>query len=359
MRAPIVFIADYPFGDKIKDGMYQRIMAIDKEFEGFERIYLSISFKSNFRQKIVKKDNLTVIYLNYFLHQKQIRDIIKQGSAVYMHSVYNSFRVLLHAGLMSKKCSVLDAHGVVPEECSFQGMWLRSMLYDTVEKRIFKKLSYVITVSEEMISHFKDKYSDKNSIEYILKPIYSTNVIEKKASLPEELNSKDINIVYSGNLQAWQNIELMVQTIKKMDNPRYHFIILTQYPAKMQQMFGNLMQSRHITVRSVYPEELSNYYEFCEYGFILRDETLLNIVSAPTKMIEYLIFGLTPLVLSPKIGDWYNNGYEYISIASESLNSLPKRKSIRNKDLALKSIQQNEKTSIPGLIFGITAKSQS
>lgn len=344
-KSPIVFVADYPLGDKIKDGMSQRIIAVDDEFNNIERIYLSISFRNFKKKKVIKDGKLTIIYLNFFRHQLTIRNILRNAKTVYMHSVYNSLRVIFHRDLLKNRCAILDAHGVVPEECEFSKQRLKQHIFSVVERIIFKTLDYVIVVSNEMSSHFKKKYANGDGIKYILKPIYSINVVES-SKIAEKQETEDINIIYSGNLQAWQNIDLMAETISRMDNPKYNFIILTQFPEIMEQRLGDLMNTRKIIIKSVFPEELGHYYNQCEYGFVLRDETLLNKVSAPTKMIEYLSFGITPIVLSPHIGDWLKLGYEYITIQSEKLNHLDKHKSKRNQQIALSAISQNKNTNL-------------
>lgn len=50
------------------------------------------------------------------------------------------------------------------------------------------------------------------------------------------------------------------------------------------------------------------------YVFVLRDDILVNQVACPTKIVEYLNYGIKPIVLSEKIGDFKEYGYEYIFI---------------------------------------------
>ncbi|MLD56261.1 glycosyl transferase family 2, partial [Salmonella enterica] len=43
----ILFIADFPTVENVRDGMFQRIAAIDSLTKNKSRVYLNISFKKN------------------------------------------------------------------------------------------------------------------------------------------------------------------------------------------------------------------------------------------------------------------------------------------------------------------------
>ena len=60
-------------------------------------------------------------------------------------------------------------------------------------------------------------------------------------------------------------------------------------------------------------EELCAVYGTADFGLILRDESPVNRVSCPTKLVEYLLFGLIPVVRSPHIGDFHRLGFAYVT----------------------------------------------
>ena len=104
-------------------------------------------------------------------------------------------------------------------------------------------------------------------------------------------------------------------------------------------------QIKNVIIKSVSPIELSSYYEISHYGFLLRDHHPLNNVACPTKAIEYLAFGITPIVLEENIGDFKQLGYEYISInkINNEIKLIP-RKSSKNIEISkyLYEISNNE-----------------
>ncbi len=160
-----------------------------------------------------------------------------------------------------------------------------------------------------------------------------------------------VNVIYSGNTQKWQNIELMCKIIKNNLSPTINYIILTGEIEKMKNIFKSQgILNDNIKILSVLPGELVEYYAKANYGFILRDDIVVNNVACPTKMVEYLYYGIIPIVLSEKIGDFYKLNYEYIHYQSfnEGLEALKSERNIkiakalqsRNTEINLKKVLQ-------------------
>ena len=59
-------------------------------------------------------------------------------------------------------------------------------------------------------------------------------------------------------------------------------------------------------------DELKKEYEKAQYGFTLRDNIIVNEVACPTKLIDYVKYGIIPILKSDKIGDFVENGLEYV-----------------------------------------------
>ncbi len=348
----LLFFARYPLGYNLRDGMAQRIAAIDYEFRKYKRIYLCLT--NNIKKEVITiDDNITMYILNPVIHRSMIIKFISQSEFQYVHSLYNASRLLF----FFKYCDnlILDVHGVVPEETKLQGHKIKAIIYNYIERKIFMHLNAVITVSDAMTKHFQLKYKNANIRNYITKTIYPSNVFfesdeDKEFSIRRQLNihHDDIIFIYSGNTQKWQNIDLMLDCISKMNNPKYFFIILTQNIDEFKGRIKSLNNTR-LYIGSVNPSELRYYYSISNYGFVLRDDIIVNQVAAPTKIIEYLNYGIIPIVKSENIGDWKNLGYEYVSIYSD-LNNLIQKKSNRNKGLAHSVFEKSNGIDLNSLI---------
>jgi glycosyltransferase involved in cell wall biosynthesis len=350
----LLFISHFPTNKTIQDGMKQRIFHIDKVFNEIKRTYLSISFTKNIKKRISVDGNRSVIRVNFFFHFLYIIRIIYSFNYLYIHSIYNYLWVFPFFLFRrnNKFHIVLDLHGAVPEELSFSKKHLLSFIYSKLEKSSFKKIHLAITVSNSMKNHFLSKYKfyKGNYFTFYIQPenVFDAPIKNIKPALG--IMSNNIVFVYSGNSQAWQNTKLMLNEISKLNNPNYIFIILTldiDYFNKL--IISNQNLSHHkIILKTVEPSELPSYYSISNYGFILRNEHILNMVSSPTKMIEYLFYGITPITLSNKIGDFNQFGYEYLSVYALN-NNLVQIKSYKNNLIArefLKDFKAELKDSV-------------
>ena len=101
----------------------------------------------------------------------------------------------------------------------------------------------------------------------------------------------------------------------------------------------------NVDIRGVKAEELANYYKKAHYGFVLRDDIPVNNVACPTKLVEYMNYGIIPIVLSDEIGDFKDIGFENLSVNNIVKNLSPK-KSIHNRDLIKNLYSESKKTKV-------------
>lgn len=332
----ILFIAEYPNEQNIKDGMIQRIKAIDSEFRDVRRTYLHFDFKKYCFPKFENRINTRVIRLNFFTGIPIAIYYLISYKNIYIHSVYNCEKIFWFF-LLKSKLITIDVHGSVPEELEYYGKPRKSKWLQKVEKRFFSHAQKIICVSNQMKNFYLSKYPNINP-QVLIKPIVPTNVVHAICNADVEKLKKELNIsndktvfIYSGNLQKWQNFELTLDTIVKNDRPNYHYIFLSKECDRVAALVKNTpIPSQRLTIRSVSPELLSNYYALANYGFILRDNHILNKVAAPTKLLEYLYFGITPIVKYEDIGDASLMNYEHISYdnVGEYLQPVKSKKNI-------------------------------
>lgn len=357
------FIGEYPDENNRIGGAMVRIKEIDDKFLDRKRQYLDIRFLGNLR--VAKKveyptDNCSVYRYNFFRDFWAINKRIKESESIYIHTIYNYVKLMLPLALWFKKKPVaLDIHGVIPEEQLFQGRKRWSAIYSFVEKAAFKRVNYAIHVTNAMRIHFHQKYPSlyiKNKpvdVLYGIIPAIQNGDTDqgKIEQLKEELGIKEGEVVfiYSGGLQKWQNIDLMLRVIKKLTDRSSlcRFIMLTNEKRKLSDLASAQGLEHRMHIASVLPEDLVCYYKIAHYGFVLRDDHVVNRVSNPTKLIEYLAFGITPVVLCPDIGDYMEKGYEYVGYVEIETKALSTNKSAKNQAIYKSYLQQNTVVSIP------------
>lgn len=311
----ILFIADFPTVENVRDGMFQRIAAIDSLTKNKNRVYLNISFKKNLKKKVSVTQNCTVEHLNYFVHNKIIKNYLKQASVIYVHSLYNMLKIL-PTGCYNK--IILDIHGVVPEEIAFLGKKIKSSIYNKIEKKAIKNCYKLIHVTSAMKEFYERKYNLNLDSRSIVLPIFEKTTINPNYSKWE---SNTFEVIYAGGMQAWQNIDLMIKVSKDTDsgNIRFNFFFPQVLISDFKLKLGDYLDSRTIMVDSLPKEDIIKVMTRCHLGFVLRDDIVVNKVACPTKLIEYLECGVVPVVKSPEIGDFNTLGYSFIRV--EELNS--------------------------------------
>ncbi|PST84053.1 glycosyl transferase family 1 [Pedobacter yulinensis] len=327
----ILFLAEYPDANSIKEGMSQRIHAIDRQFGDFERIYLQVSHRLFTKKQVTRLSASSIQYkCNVFLHFFFIMRLLADSGIVYFHSIQNVLPVLPCLRFAKRNKWILDIHGVVPEEHQLAGAVLKSKFYNLAERFVITRLHLAISVTNAMTRHFQKKYPGLQTA-FVTYPILPSNLA---SASPQDfpIEKSPVRIIYSGNLQVWQNIPEMIRLIKRNSSEQYEYTILTGQPAEMRAALGNegLEDAANIEVKSVAPEELAEYYEAAHFGFVLRDDITVNRVACPTKIVEYMNFGIIPIVKSPAIGDFLELGYDYVTSEQFDNARLEGRKSLKN-----------------------------
>lgn len=307
----ILFIADYPTEKNIRDGMMQRIAAIDGLVSDVERVYLNVSFKRNIRRTSSSIGNCRVENVNFFVHFKFITEHIKKARFIYSHSVINLFKVL---PVVDFSKLLLDVHGVVPEEHKFMGKTLYYHLFNVAERLAIKYAYKIIHVTKAMEAHFQNKYNFDNIAERSLVfPIFESVAVTKNI---EKWGRDEFDCVYAGGTQAWQNIDMMMGLIKgkeKHGNERYNVFLPEIQVPMFKKKYSAVIESADVKVGSLSKEQVINFLMESHLGFILRDNILVNRVACPTKLIEYLECGVIPIIHHENIGDFSALGYQYLT----------------------------------------------
>lgn len=352
----ILFLAPFPTEYNIKDGMVNRVNAIDQLFDDVERVYLFVSLK-NFKKECYTKDLATVYNLNIILHFWTILHLLHKSNYIYIHSIYMIRFIWLFLRKGDRRLT-LDIHGVVPdEERSFKGNYLRSIYYFFVEKWIFRKIDNAVCVTNSMRQIYIVRYPwyKGNYIIYSIMPHDLRELSEQQIRYIEQENSSVIEILYSGGIQNWQNIDLMLDTIQNNLSPQVHYTILTgDKEAFVQKIKMREIDSQYISVETREPSELWKDYLRADYAFILRDDNIVNNVANPTKMVEYLFYGLVPIILSPNIGDYKDLGYEYLPLTKFDVKQLEKVEQLNsvNRCIARKLYENNRLVNLKETILG-------
>lgn len=192
--------------------------------------------------------------------------------------------------------------------------------YGLIERIALNRSSVVVYVTQAMRRHFHRRYGRLSSVDRAI-PIIP-KLSDKRGACENVLNAiRDANaVVYAGGLQAWQNVSMMIDAAASV--PEFRFDFLSGDAQSLQQL-ANSASIKNFMCTSVEPIDVPDHYLTCTYGFILRDSVLVNQVACPTKLVEYLYWGVIPIVLTPDIGDFDELGFLYVSLVDFKLGKVP------------------------------------
>ncbi len=302
-----------------KDGMNRRIVAIDDVLSQYNKIYVENVY--NPKQGIIRywgrcltncihriTKNPARFYgknVNSYklVSEKNLDKLFSQATCIYIHSLYSAMKIPLEYLEKYSHKIIVDAHGCVVEEMEF-GECDKDKINKAkqYEETLFPKLKALVCVSQKMIEFYKQKYNMEN-VQLIKLPIFTLH--KQKQYTP-----KNRKIVYSGGTNKWQNVDEMIEVIKKLPED-FEIKVISPDTNYFNERLGNL---KNVNIMAVEPEKVQQEYEDCEYGFILRDNIIVNHVACPTKLIEYIAANLLPVVSCPAIGDFEDMGYKYITV---------------------------------------------
>lgn len=167
-----------------------------------------------------------------------------------------------------------------------------SFLFSVVEFITLRKTMFNIFVSEAMKKHYERKYFKKID-NYLVIPCYNKHL--NKQFFDQKIK-KNLSFVYAGSLDTWQCFGETIKLFKKI-NELENQATLTILTKQVEKAEAELKKHSVLNADAKYvllenlDLELSKY----QYGFLLREDHIINRVSTPTKMNSYLANGLIPI----------------------------------------------------------------
>ena len=309
----IAIVAPFPHPHVIREGWMSRILSIDEQLEGLSRIYLNFSeTHDDSRCAEVRHDTERAeVFLNPLGENSAavVSALAENVDAFYVHTLHLAEYVL--PWLKTGKVYV-DIHGVTPEEEVLLGNVHLRERYEAVEREVLQDAKCCICISRAMAEHYAEKYPSLRPKWLTIPVSTSFSATRETADDPPLDDDHHPSVLYSGGVQEWQNLEAML-ALAESAREEIEFRFLSHEHVLIQQRIEHLAMTHPPSVGYCRKAELPAAYGAADFGLILRDESPVNRVSCPTKLVEYLLFGLVPVVRSPHMGDFHRLGYAYVT----------------------------------------------
>ena len=326
IERPIIVLANGadPIGADERDGYLQRMLAIDRIMENRTRLYLKISPNSSEAYRITfYGKGMAVIDLcsDDPVYTALLSGVMKFGRLIYIHSVLSLGDSRVRDALANANgVKIIDMHGAVPEEFVMQDDRINSVTFGSYESEIVRDADWIVCVSDEMRRYLVGKHGVSMN-KFILCPIFPRK--SKVYSTPPEEGRP--RVIYAGGTQVWQKIPEMAQAIAAMRD-QIDYIVFSPNPERIRHALSEVGLSDFEVqryVRSASHAEVQQAYGSAHYGLLLRADSIVNRVSCPTKLIEYLAFGIVPIFESASIGDFLTLGTQFLSVHDVVKGKLP------------------------------------
>lgn len=270
--------------------------------------------------ELLDDDRALLTYNDPAPMQRILDNIVRNSGVIYCHSIYRFEDHLANIEITGE--FFLDFHGAVPEEIHcLTGDYKKSQEFECIERATVNIATTIIAVSNSMVSHIKQKYPEETrDTHFIVMPIFDTDLYSSNRT--QSRSSGDISIVYAGGMQTWQLFDEMIDAIKSQENIATYDLFVPNIDL-FHQKYEQDKDLSKVRVRNVSPHELRDIYKSSDFGFILRDESVVNKVACPTKLTEYLASGVVPIVKFPDIGDFQHDGYSYVKLSDFLEGHLP------------------------------------
>ena len=320
----------------LPDGYSRRIKNIDDLVpDDYLKVYMSKDY--TIESVVPKTEILTEKYISVKYNPQNeehciwIRMIAEKIGSVYIHSVYQSLELIIQSNRVVK---FYDFHGVVPEELYYMGKIEDSEKMNIEESILVSNADYIIVANNAMKRHLLKKYPECKS-EFILFPMNNKDIDKEEwMGTSKHIVTKPI-VIYSGGLQKWQLISEMQDAVEKQRS-NYDYRIYVSDKEEFLELYGERKCPDVWRVDTLSAEELKKEYEVARYGFILRDDIVVNRVACPTKLIDYIKYGIIPIMKSEMIGDFVEKGLEYVKVEDFINGKMPseeQRKVMMQKNL--------------------------
>ncbi|ENU91205.1 hypothetical protein F971_03343 [Acinetobacter vivianii] len=210
--------------------------------------------------------------------------------------------------------------GVVAEEAYMLTKSIaRKYVWHFYEWFTLKFSFFNIVVSKKMLEYFEKKYKVSIGKNSFIMPCFNKKYDK---GIWSRKKISDATFVYAGSLAAWQCVDKMLKIYshieKNLENTK--ITLLTKDCDKAVELI-NQYDLKNYDVRYVPLAELENELIQYKYGFLIREDHIVNQVATPTKMNSYLAAGIIP-IYSNVVDDFNKNLSNYTTLVRHE-NQIP------------------------------------
>ena len=254
---------------------------------------LSLLFDKNIKFIFFSKRNYSVLEKKITKQIKSDKCIIHARGPIAAHVGYNLCEKFENVSL------IYDVRGLVEDDIGLFHSAINSKANNDEKIEHIKSINNVLFnnsqkvyfnfVCEELYLEYRRRFNF-NNLNYIICPSVANHNVFKYS--PKRIFNNEINAIYIGGTQGYQNIEQLIKTTHKVFNKL--FIITTRkLVLSNMQVYNNVFFLAGLDEKEIMKFVDDNDID---YGLLYRDNIDLNYTATPTKVSEYWNMGLKVFV---------------------------------------------------------------
>lgn len=223
--------------------------------------------------------------------------ILRNCRNVYTRSVFDFFRVYLLSRMqLFFPVVIFDVRGLVAEESLLRnGSLSKYRILKLFELLSVRLASRVTTVSFALANYLKTKYG-RDNVRVV--PCCVPNSIRRHKQC--NYKKKRYVFIYVGSVSLWQGFERACELFASIKDYAQLIVVTNDKES------AELVLSRHgvaADIRGGGWDVVCAALDESDFGFILRDESLINVTASPVKFAEYVSRGVVP-IMTQYVGDY-------------------------------------------------------
>lgn len=176
-----------------------------------------------------------------------------------------------------------------------------------LENEAVNKSDYRLAVSNALVAHWRERYVYSGDA-HVVVPCTLGNPVPGSAFRTVDPPDRPaqhtgVRLVYSGSTAGWQSFGLLERMLTQVLDAQLEVTVLflskrDAHNAQLEQRYPG-----RVEVKWLDHAQVEAALNACDYGIMLREDTITNRVASPTKFAEYLRSGLR-IIASEGLGDF-------------------------------------------------------
>ncbi|MBK7553524.1 MAG: hypothetical protein IPI55_02690 [Flavobacteriales bacterium] len=176
-----------------------------------------------------------------------------------------------------------------------------------LENEAVNTSDFRLAVSHALVAHWRERYAYAGDA-HVVVPCTLGNQVPNATSRSVDppgrpTQHSDVRLVYSGSTAGWQSFELLEKLLVRVldEQPNVSVLFLSKCDAH-----NAALQARYpgrVEVKWLDHSQVQEALYGCDYGIMVREDTITNRVASPTKFAEYLSSGLR-IITNEELGDF-------------------------------------------------------